>query len=84
MDITGFLKGRVRVKIHGRQPERFLNLALRSNIFLSDIEKKNEDIYFTVSPKGFLMLRHIARKTGISKEKYLRFYLRCFLLLFFF
>jgi len=68
MDITGFLKGRVRVKIHGRQPERFLNLALRSNIFLSDIEKKNEDIYFTVSPKGFLMLRHIARKTGIRAK----------------
>lgn len=65
MDAAGFIKGRVRVRISGRQPERFINLALRNNIYLYNIEKRGGEIYFTVSPRGFLLLRPIAAKTGI-------------------
>ena len=60
-----FLKGYVIIKVEGVFPERFLNLAMRQNVYIWDVEKSTEtELYVKISVKGFLKLRSVAGKTG--------------------
>lgn len=65
-DILNYFKGYVTVSIKGRQPERFINLVTRENIYLWDVKRKDGEIVFKVSKKGFRLLRAPAYKTGIK------------------
>ena len=58
--IYNYFKGYVRVKITTPQPERFLNMAVISNIYLWEIERPSTtEIIFSVSVRGFKKLRKI-------------------------
>lgn len=61
--IFRFLKGYLIIEIRGQFLERFINLAIKSNIFLWDIEKTDGLMTMKISPKGFKMIRRAARKT---------------------
>ncbi len=64
-DILNYFKGYVEVSIKGRQPERFINLVMQKNIYLWDVKRKENEITFKISKKGFFLLRSAAFKTGI-------------------
>ena len=60
-----FLKGYVIIKVVGSFPEKFLNLASRQNVYIWDIEKKDEEtLILKISVKGFFKLKNVAWKTG--------------------
>ena len=72
--MEGYLKGYVNIHIEGYFIERFINMCRLQNIYLWNIQKKN-DIYLTtnVGIKDFKKIKKIARKTkckvGIEKKK---------------
>ncbi len=60
-----FFKGYVIIKITGSFPERFLNLAMQKNVYIWDVEKKEDNcLYIKISARGFLRLKSLAGKTG--------------------
>ncbi|MCL2373390.1 MAG: sporulation protein YqfD [Defluviitaleaceae bacterium] len=73
------VKGNVRVRVTGFGLERFLNMAAYHGIFIWDVERVPEGIHFSVSIKGFKMLKACARKTKcrskIIKKNGLPFFL---------
>ncbi len=63
-DILAFLKGSVSIEAEGLFLERFLNICMRRNIFLSDIKRKTpEKITAKIGIGGFRAIRPIAKKT---------------------
>lgn len=77
--IIDYIKGFVKINIQGLFIERFINVCMRRNIHLWDIENtgKNE-MNMNISTKGFKLLRPVARKTKtkvkILKKKGLPFF----------
>ncbi len=61
--LFGFIQGYLIIKVSGFSVERFINLAMNRNIFLSDIRYKNNYVIMKVSVKGFRLLKPIAKKT---------------------
>lgn len=62
--ILNFFRGYLIIEINGPFTERFINLAIRSNIFLWGIEKQNKNhAKMKISVRGFFHLRRAARKT---------------------
>lgn len=58
-----FLKGYLIIKVNGFSVERFINLAMNRNIYLSDIKYCKNYVTMKVSINGFKMLKPIAKKT---------------------
>ena len=77
--IIDYIKGFVKINIQGHFIERFINVCMRRNIHLWDIENvdKNE-MNMNISIKGFKALRPVAKKTKtkvkILKKKGLPFF----------
>jgi similar to stage IV sporulation protein len=61
--IWKYIQGYVIVKIYGYSPERFMNLCANRNIYIWNIRRRHDCYIFSISKKGFLALRPIARKT---------------------
>ena len=78
--MEGYLKGYVNIHIEGYFIERFINMCRLQNIYLWNIQKKN-DIYLTtnIGIKDFKRIKRIANKTkckvGIEKKKGVPFFL---------
>ncbi len=58
-----FFCGSVRFSAKGQFPERFINLAMRSNASLWDIKRGEDDFSACVIAKRYRLLRSVARKT---------------------
>lgn len=77
--IIDYIKGFVKIDIQGHFIERFINVCMRRNIYLWDIEniEKNR-MNMNISIRGFKSLRPVARKTKtkvkIIKKKGLPFF----------
>lgn len=63
LSIFNFFKGYLIIKVSGFSVERFINLAMNRNIYLSDIKYKNSYVTMKVSIDGFRLLKPIAKKT---------------------
>ncbi len=61
--ILKHLCGSVRFTAAGEFPERFINLAMRSNAFLWDIKRNEEGFSACVIAKRYKLLKSAARKT---------------------
>jgi len=62
--LINFLKGYLVVTAESFFPERFINLCMRSGIFLWDIRKEEKNrLCLKVSVKGFKKMKEPARKT---------------------
>lgn len=61
--IVRFLKGYVRIRINSREPERFLNLCAKNNLFLYHIKELGGCCELDISLADFFKLRPICRKT---------------------
>ena len=78
--MEGCLKGFVSIHVEGYFIERFINMCKSQNIYLWNIEKKN-DIYLTtnIGIKDFKRIKRIAKKTkckvGIEGKKGIPFIL---------
>lgn len=64
--ILRFLCGSVRFSVHGPFPERFINLAMRENASLWDIERDEEGFSACVIASRYKLLRAAARKTKMK------------------
>ena len=62
--IWNYFKGYVIIKITGFSIERFLNLCLNKNIYISKLEEVNDGVICRVSIKDFRQLKIISKKTG--------------------
>ncbi len=63
-EILSFLKGSVVIEAEGAFLERFLNICMRRNIYLSDINHlSDEKIRAGIGIEGFRQIRPIAKKT---------------------
>ena len=60
-----FIRGYVRVCAEGRNIERFLNMAIKRKIFIWDV-KRNDNVEFFVSNKGYSIMEKIAYETGVG------------------
>lgn len=77
--IIDYIKGFVKINIQGHFIERFINVCMRRNIHLWDIENIDKNkMNMNISIKGFKLLRPVARKTKtkvkIIKKKGLPFF----------
>lgn len=63
ISIWKYIHGYVIVKIYGYSPERFMNLCANRNIYIWNIKRRHDCYIFSISRKGFIALRPIARKT---------------------
>ncbi len=63
LNIFSFFKGYLLIKVSGFSVERFINLAMHRNIYLSDIKYSNSYVTMKVSIEGFRLLKPIAKKT---------------------
>ncbi len=61
--LFNFFSGYVVIKVSGFSVERFINLAMNRNIFLSDIKYCKNYVTMKVSIEGFRQLKPIAKKT---------------------
>lgn len=77
-----YLGGIITVRIHGPYPEKIINMALSRGLFLADIKRDGQDIFFTMRRTGYKPLESIAEKCGyeieVVKRKGLPFYRRTF------
>ena len=62
--IWNYFKGYVIIKITGFSIERFLNLCLNKNIYISKLEEVNDGVICRVFIKDFRQLKIISKKTG--------------------
>ncbi|NPV70471.1 MAG: sporulation protein YqfD [Firmicutes bacterium] len=60
------VSGYVTIEIRGRVIERFVNLAMRNGVTLSNLRRGPESLVADVSARGFRILRRVARKTRCS------------------
>lgn len=64
--LISFIKGYLIIEVKGVFIERFINLAIKRNIYLWGISKTGKNqAQMKVSVKGFFLLREAARKTGV-------------------
>lgn len=72
--LVSFFKGYLLIEVRGIFIERFINLAIKNNIYLWGISKKSKNCaHMKISIKGFFRIRDAARKTGV-KVKILKRY----------
>ncbi len=70
--IIDYIKGFVKINIQGHFIERFINVCMRRNIYLWDIENAGKNqMNLNISIEGFRSLRPVARKTK-TKVKILK------------
>jgi len=64
---VNFFRGYLIIEVTGIFIERFINLAIKSNIFLWSIEKKTKNCAtMKISIKGFFHIRKAVRKTKVK------------------
>lgn len=75
-----FWKGNVRIRVTGREPERFFNLCGHHNITLWDVTEHQGCFEMSLLPEDFFRLLPIRRKSGvrirIQKKQGLPFFYR--------
>ena len=75
-----FWKGSVRIRVTGREPERFFNLCGHHNITLWDVTEHQGCFEMSLLPEDFFRLLPIRRKSGvrirIQKKQGLPFFYR--------
>ena len=75
-----FWKGSVRIRVTGREPERFFNLCGHHNITLWDVTEHKGCFEMSLLPEDFFRLLPIRRKSGvrirIQKKQGLPFFYR--------
>ena len=75
-----FWKGTVRIRVTGREPERFFNLCGHHNITLWDVTEYQGCFEMSLLPEDFFRLLPIRRKSGvrirIQKKQGLPFFYR--------
>ena len=75
-----FWKGSVRIRVTGREPERFFNLCGHHNITLWDVTEHKGCFDMSLLPEDFFRLLPIRRKSGvrirIQKKQGLPFFYR--------
>jgi len=59
----GMVAGYVDVVVHGRYPERFINMAIYNGMVLWDVRRSREAVYMKMSIPSFLAVRPLARAT---------------------
>ena len=63
-DFIAYIKGNVEIEAEGRFIERFLNVCMRREIFLTDVKRCDERrITAKIGIQGFREIRSVARKT---------------------
>ena len=60
-----FWKGSVRIRVTGREPERFFNLCGHHNITLWDVTEHQGCFEMSLLPEDFFRLLPIRRKSGV-------------------
>lgn len=60
-----FWKGSVRIRVTGREPERFFNLCGHHNITLWDVTEHKGCFEMSLLPEDFFRLLPIRRKSGV-------------------
>ena len=60
-----FWKGTVRIRVTGREPERFFNLCGHHNITLWDVTEYQGCFEMSLLPEDFFRLLPIRRKSGV-------------------
>ena len=60
--------GVVNVRLHGKNPEKVINMALSRGVFLWNIKKKSDWLDLKVRSSGFEALNTIVEETGHSLE----------------
>lgn len=73
IELWNYFRGHVVVEVSGFSVERFINLAINKNIYIWDIEHRQNKIYMKVSIRGYKSLKPICKKTKCTmkiKEKY--------------
>lgn len=68
LNFWSYLKGYVIIKVSGFSVERFINLAMNRNIYISDVHYKNDYVIMRVSIEGFKQLKPISKKTKCKVE----------------
>lgn len=61
--LVKFIKGYVRIRLHGYSPERFLNLCSNHRILIWDLQNSGNAYEMYMSVKGFRQILPIVRKT---------------------
>ncbi|MDF2594547.1 MAG: sporulation protein YqfD [Clostridia bacterium] len=62
LTLWNYLRGYVIVEVSGFSMERFINLAVNNGIYLWDMQKKDDKVYFKTSIKDFKRLKPCAKK----------------------
>ena len=63
-----YLGGIITVRVRGPYPEKIINLALSRGLFLFDIKRDGQDVYFSMRRTGYKALAGIAEKFGYQVE----------------
>ena len=58
-----YIRGYVIIEVSGFSTERFINLASNKGIMLTDLKKKDDMVYLSVSLKALEMLKECEKKT---------------------
>ena len=61
--IVNYLSGYLKIQITGYSPERFLNLCKNKDIYIWDLEAKENTYEMHITVKGFRKLKPILKKT---------------------
>ena len=64
-----FWKGSVRIRVTGREPERFFNLCGHHNITLWDVTEHQGCFEMSLLPEDFFRLRSAARAVCASEYR---------------
>lgn len=63
LSLWHYLKGYVIVEVSGFNVEKFLNLLVHHGLILWDVQRKNQNIIFSISIKDFKAIKRDVRKT---------------------
>lgn len=62
-DVPNYIKGYIKIRISGKNKERFLSLSAKNGIKFWDVGIKNDDCFFKMYQKDFKKIRKFVRKT---------------------